>query len=1514
MRRAKSATGNQGAARKKFQSRNRRLWEATVEISELEPRLLYCADGSDSSGSLPIDGGKTNGSYSLPTKLSSIQIQGPFASSGTALGSPLSSIPALNSDPSAAATIYLDFTGASAQAWGSYNVPATPAFDQDGDATSFSAGELATIQQIWARVSEAYSPFNINVTTVDPGNLADKQSVKAVIGGSGAWLGAAAGGVSYVGSFSNSAPNVAWIFPNQLGGGNAKYTGDATVHELGHCFGLVHQSSYSGTGKTAEYRAGDGLVGPYMGLSYYSTRGKWSNGQSSTAYNVYQDDLAIISSSANGFGYRADDHGNTIGSADALDVSDANVSASGIITATSDIDVFSFVTSAGTVNFNVNVAQYGAMLDATVKLVDLDGNVIASSDTTSLSESITTTVGAGSYRLIVSSKGAYGDIGQYTISGTIVPSPNYIAPPSNLTAANGAGVVTLSWYDNAWNEMGYAIERSDDGGATWNLLDQVGANIHGYVDSTAVVGQSYLYHVYAFNDTDQSGNCSAASISVTPATPGSLTAASISSTRIDLSWNDVSGETGYILERSTNGTTWSQIATPAADSSSYSDTGVVAGTKYYYRLRATSSVGASANTATASATTRAAKPTLSVAVISTAQINLSWTNVLNETGYRIERSLDGSTWSVIATTAANIVSYQNLGLTAATGYSYRVVAIDAGGDSDAGTASTMTLLPAPTGLATVGVSISEIDLTWNNSTDETGYRVERSIDEKTWTLVTTVGADVTSYANTGLTGGTRYIYRVRANNAGGASAQSASASTYTVPLATTVKAVVASDTQINLTWTNVAGETNYILQRSDNGTDGWTTIVSPTVNVVAYNNTGLTADTSYYYRVVAHNASGNSTASIVVSGHTLLPAVAGLTATAVSTSEIDLAWTDSTSETGYRVERSLDERTWTLLTTLAADATTYNNTGLSGGTRYIYRVRANNAGGASAASLSASTYTIPLAPTLTATVASDTQINLFWTNVAGETSYFLQRSDNGTGGWSTIVSPAANVISYGNTALTADTSYYYRVIAHNASGDSAASAVKMAHTLLPPVTGLSATGVSTTQINLAWTDSTGESAYTIERSSNGITWALIGTTAADATTYSNTGLAGGTVYYYRVRAVNAGGNSLAGETKVGLTIPLAATLSVSTLSGSQLKLSWSNVAGESGYRIERSDDGVNNWSVINTAAANVIAYTDINLTNDTAYYYRVTPFNASGDAASSAVVSRRTLLPAPTGLTATALSTSRIDLAWDDSTGETGYLIERSLNGGSTWAALATVAADATSYSNTGLVAGTVYTYRLRAINAGGNSEAGLKAAATTIPPAVALSASSYSATQINLSWTNVSGETGYRVEISDDGSSWSTLGITGANITTYVSAGLTTDTLHYYRITAFNTAGNAASSTTSRRTLLNSPTGLAATPTSPTAIALHWNDTAGETAYKIERWTGKAWAALVSVSAGVTSYVNTGLVANKIYYYRIRATNAGGDSLPGDTVTVLTPAAAPIPKKSATVFQSKTAIKSVLA
>jgi len=185
---------------------------------------------------------------------------------------------------------------------------------------------------------------------------------------------------------------------------------------------------------------------------------------------------------------------------------------------------------------------------------------------------------------------------------------------------------------------------------------------------------------------------------------------------------------------------------------------------------------------------------------------------------------------------------------------------------------------------------------------------------------------------------------------------------------------------------------------------------------------------------------------------------------------------------------------------------------------------------------------------------------------------------------------------------------------------------------------------------------------------------------------------------------------------------------------------------------------------------------------------------------------------APTDLTATAVSSSQINLTWaDNSNNETGFKIEWCSGAGcSVFSQIATVGAGVNSYSNTGLSASTTYTYRVRAYNGGGDSEysntAGTTTSAAPTSPAApsGLTATAVSRNQINLSWTdNSNNETGFKIERCKGSTctNFSQIATVGANVKSYSNTRLTKNTTYRYRIRAYNAAGNSAYSNSASAT-----------------------------------------------------------------------------------------------------------------
>jgi hypothetical protein len=382
---------------------------------------------------------------------------------------PLSALPGLSSLPGAKATLYLDFNGHSESTWGSYRNVKTPVYDTDGDRTTFSDAELAAITEIWQRVSEDYAPFNVNVTTVDPGNFANGKALRVSIGGNGSWVGSGFGGIAFVDAFTNTAPNTVFVFSDNLSKGSARLVADATSHESGHGFGLQHQSKYSGTSKTAEYNTGTSVSAPLMGKSYSATRSIWWNGQTTSSKTI-QDDMAVLAKSANGFGYRKDDHNGSFRTTSDLPTDGSGSNGQGIIGRNGDKDTFRFTTSGGTAYISVDVAV-GANLDVQLQLFnDQATRLVKVNPATRLTASISEDLVAGTYYVTVTGAGGYGSVGQYTVFVTApqAPAGGPIAASGETATPQGGSVGVFSGLVS-YGFWGLAAAQGDQSSSTWAL-------------------------------------------------------------------------------------------------------------------------------------------------------------------------------------------------------------------------------------------------------------------------------------------------------------------------------------------------------------------------------------------------------------------------------------------------------------------------------------------------------------------------------------------------------------------------------------------------------------------------------------------------------------------------------------------------------------------------------------------------------------------------------------------------------------------------------------------------------------------------------------------------------------------------------------------------------------------------------------------------------------------------------------------------------------------------------------
>ncbi|MDO8861558.1 PKD domain-containing protein [Haliea sp. E1-2-M8] len=401
----------------------------------------------------------------------------------------------LNSRPGANRVVYLDFDGHtfSGRTWDAEETVVSPPYDIDGYESSLDSTELEAIQNIWRQVAEDFAPFDINVTTQEPGQGAISRGSKTdqvfgtrVVITRDTFLSCGCGGVAYLRVFDDIGDyrKPAFVFGTTPTG-----VAEAITHVAGHNLGLNHDDN-----------AG-------------------SEGHASASRSEYDIQLVPAYSAP----LVEDDHGNSNASATSLDATGdgtrKTIYTNGMIHHRDDVDVFRFVSGAGSYSITVDPALYSPNLDIQARLFNSEGDPVASSNPiSSLGATLSgAALPAGEYFLAIDGVGGgepmsvgytdYGSLGTYIVSGTFTDASKLQAPVASISAVSLSGHAPLS--------IGFDGSGSSDADGSirayaWNFGDGNGATGR----SSGKVFYAPGEHTVSLQVTDYSGLTASTSVTV----------------------------------------------------------------------------------------------------------------------------------------------------------------------------------------------------------------------------------------------------------------------------------------------------------------------------------------------------------------------------------------------------------------------------------------------------------------------------------------------------------------------------------------------------------------------------------------------------------------------------------------------------------------------------------------------------------------------------------------------------------------------------------------------------------------------------------------------------------------------------------------------------------------------------------------------------------------------------------------------------------------------------------------
>ncbi len=629
-----------------------------------------------------------------------------------------------------------------------------------------------------------------------------------------------------------------------------------------------------------------------------------------------------------------------------------------------------------------------------------------------------------------------------------------------------------------------------------------------WVDDALTNGTSYTYVVRSLDTfgqmSSQSSAVTARPLPAAPAAPAAVRAKG-GDAKATVSWDAVDEAVRYQLRR--DGIVIEQVDAPTTG---HVDTGLENGVAVTYSVTSVDAYGqksaASPNATVTPVPPSPGSPTGLAAQAGDTVVTLTWSPVTGANRYAIDRN--GVEVARVTSTAWSDTAVAN-----GTTYFYTVRSLDRFGQASdpSATVSARPLPPIPDvpDNVTATPGDTRVTVAWSGAARAAAYEVRRGA-----TLIKTITAPALTYTETGLPNGTAVTYTVTAvDNYQQRSAASAAATATPLPAPpadVTGLTGTAHDGRVALVWQPAARATRYEVFRNN-------TKVATTAEP-SWSDNGVVNGTTYsYYVRAADDFNQYSAASVTVLVRPVPPVPStpqGFTATG-GDGVVTLAWDSAAGVTAWRIHRD-----GALLRTITTNPAT--DTSVTNGVGHSYAIQAEDAYG-QLSPLTAPKTAVPHKPSTTAPPAakgvsakpvSSTSASVSWSPVEFATGYRVQRSTSSNGTYTTVGTVTG--VSFDDTALSANSFYFYRVVAFNDQGDAPASGVSGVNTSTSPTP--SASGVSSSQVTVSWSALPGiySNSYVQRATSVDGPFTTVVSVGQPSYSWADTTVEANTTYYYRV--------------------------------------------------------------------------------------------------------------------------------------------------------------------------------------------------------------------------------------------------------------------------------------------------------------------------------------------------------------------------------------------------------------